>query len=187
MFKVGDRVKLERSCSYMKAGEIGVLNFDKDNKYDTDLYAGKSGVLGCSCRTNWIKIDEATCEKPEGSVDIFYDEAKCNEELENIDPFYYISGTGVNFGGPPGEMFIDFAYLNNNLKEKHMSLVSKFKHMLMSEPEKTFREAEILRNDDVTVFTSEGEELFLQFLLDKFGAEFKEKVVDPLIAEQEKK
>jgi hypothetical protein len=65
----------------------------------------------------------------------------------------------------------------SNLKEK-------FLLALKSEPEKSFRKAGIIDNNDM--LTSEGIELFLNFLFGNYKNEFKKEVVDVILKEEEK-
>lgn len=66
-----------------------------------------------------------------------------------------------------------------------MNLITTFKNMTRSEPNKTFVKAGVM-NEDLTL-TNEGNELFIQFMFDKHADEFKTDVVDKILAEQEKK
>lgn len=65
----------------------------------------------------------------------------------------------------------------NNLKEK-------FALLFTSEPFKSFRKTGITNGDDI--LTSEGQGVFLTWLLKKHGDEFKKDVVDELLKEEEK-
>lgn len=66
-------------------------------------------------------------------------------------------------------------------ENKKMSIKDKFAVMFLKEPEKSFRKAGITNGDNV--LTSEGQDIFLSFLLLKNGAEFKTEVVDELLKE----
>lgn len=70
-------------------------------------------------------------------------------------------------------------------KSKMAKLISTFKNIFMSEPEKSFRKAGILEEDGT--FTKEGCDVFALWLLKKFGDEFKTDVVDKMIEEQKEK
>jgi hypothetical protein len=74
----------------------------------------------------------------------------------------------------------------NSKKKTMTNLFEKAATMLMSEPAKTFKKAGITSSDGEQVFTDQGQELFLQFLLNKFGDEFKKEIVDKIIAEDKK-
>ncbi len=63
-----------------------------------------------------------------------------------------------------------------------MTLIEKAKLAFKGEPEKTFIKAGILNADES--FTTEGKALFNEFLLKKFGTEFKTAVVDPILADE---
>lgn len=65
------------------------------------------------------------------------------------------------------------------------NLITTFKNITRTEPNKTFVKAGVM-NEDLTL-TSEGTELFIQFMFDKHATEFKTEVVDAILAEQEKK
>lgn len=66
-----------------------------------------------------------------------------------------------------------------------MTLMDKFAMLMKGEPEKSLFKAGIT-NKDYTL-TEEGHEVFMQWLLKKFGADFKTEVVDKLLeAEKEK-
>jgi hypothetical protein len=66
---------------------------------------------------------------------------------------------------------------NMNIKEKFLTSLKK-------EPEKSFRKAEITNGDDM--LTEDGKAIFLTWLLQKNGADFKKEVVDELLEEQKK-
>jgi len=74
--------------------------------------------------------------------------------------------------------------LVNNLNKKPMNLKEKFLTSLKSEPEKSFRKAEITDGDDL--LTEDGKAVFLSWLLRKNGAEFKKEVVDEILEEKKK-
>ena len=63
------------------------------------------------------------------------------------------------------------------------NLIAKFKELTLSEPSKSFRKAGI--ENENGAFTQSGQELFLEWLKEKHGDEFKEEVVDQLLEEQE--
>lgn len=66
-----------------------------------------------------------------------------------------------------------------------MSLIEKFTLALTPEPQKSFRKAGITNGDDL--LTSEGQEVFLSWLLQtKFAEEFKTAVVDDILKEKKK-
>lgn len=68
--------------------------------------------------------------------------------------------------------------------KNNMSLKEKFITAFLSEPEKSFRKMGITNGDGI--LTTEGQEIFLTWLLKKQGAEFKTEVVDELSKEEEK-
>lgn len=65
------------------------------------------------------------------------------------------------------------------------NLVEKFALAVMTEPNKSLRKAGITNGDNL--LTEEGQRVFLSWLLSKNAAEFKTEVVDPILAEEEKK
>lgn len=67
---------------------------------------------------------------------------------------------------------------NNNI---YMSIVSKFKNLVRSEPEKTFIKCGIM-NESLDL-TTEGKELFINFLFEKNKVDFKTEVADKLVAD----
>lgn len=76
-----------------------------------------------------------------------------------------------------------FAKLPINFTPTLMSTVKeRFALLLKSEPEKTFRKAGITNGDDI--LTEEGRDIFLSWLLQKHGEEFKKEVVDKIIKEE---
>lgn len=68
--------------------------------------------------------------------------------------------------------------LTNN-KTIIMSLVAKFKSIVRTEPEKTLVKVGVL--DEELSLTTEGKDLFLQFLFEKNKVEFKTEVADKLV------
>lgn len=75
--------------------------------------------------------------------------------------------------------------LTNKTKIIMTNLITTFKNITRTEPNKTFVKAGVM-NEDLSL-TSEGKELFIQFMFDKHATEFKTEVVDAILAEQEKK
>lgn len=66
-----------------------------------------------------------------------------------------------------------------------LNMKEKFIQMFLKEPEKSFRKAGITNGDGL--ITSEGQTLFLTYLLGKNGDAFKTDVVDGLLAEEKDK
>lgn len=64
------------------------------------------------------------------------------------------------------------------------SILTKFQTAFLPEPEKTFRQAGITKDDGS--LTTEGQEVFLRYLLKKNGVDFKKEVVDVLLADEKK-
>ena len=67
----------------------------------------------------------------------------------------------------------------------NMNLKDKFLTSLKGEPEKSFRKVELTNGDDM--LTEEGTEVFLSWLLKKYGDDFKTEVVDEILKEEKKK
>lgn len=65
------------------------------------------------------------------------------------------------------------------------SIKEKFLISLKSEPQKSFRKAGITNGDDM--LTSEGRDIFLTWLLNKHGLEFKKDVVDGILENKDSK
>ena len=65
------------------------------------------------------------------------------------------------------------------------NLLEKFAMLTKSEPEKSFRKAGITNGDDQ--LTSEGQTVFLSWLLKQHGDKFKIEVVDPILLTEENK
>lgn len=66
-----------------------------------------------------------------------------------------------------------------------MNLAEKFALVFKGEPEKSFIKAGIMNSDES--LTSDGQSLFLSYLLKKNEDDFKTIVVDPILAESDKK
>lgn len=76
---------------------------------------------------------------------------------------------------------------NLQLTKNTMNIKEKFTLAFKGEPEKSFRKAGITNGDDF--LTEDGQQVFLGFLLKKFGADFKTEIVDGILKdlEEEKK
>lgn len=66
-----------------------------------------------------------------------------------------------------------------------MTLKERFQMLTKGEPEKSFIKAGIM--DMSGSLTADGRELWTQWLVKKFGDDFKKEVVDPILAEEEEK
>jgi hypothetical protein len=69
-------------------------------------------------------------------------------------------------------------------EDKKMNIKEKFVLAFKKEPEKSFRKAEITNGDGF--LTCDGQQVFLGYLLKKFGDDFKKDVVDDLLKEDKK-
>lgn len=74
--------------------------------------------------------------------------------------------------------------LINETKTFMSNIAEKIKMMTMGEPMKTFVKAGIATVDGT--FTPEGKQAFFDFLVSKFGDDFKTAIVDKLVAEDSK-
>lgn len=70
-------------------------------------------------------------------------------------------------------------------REKNMSLKSIVKNLFRSEPEKSFIKAGVM-NESLEL-TTEGKDLFIDFLFEKNKDLFNTEIVQKIIAEQEEK
>lgn len=67
----------------------------------------------------------------------------------------------------------------------NMSLITTFKNLTRTEPNKSFVEAGVM--DDKDVLTAEGKELFIEWLFAANAAAFNDEVVQPILKDQEEK
>ncbi len=63
------------------------------------------------------------------------------------------------------------------------NLLQKAKDLVTPEPQKSFRKLGVVDTNDN--LTSEGKELLLSFLMKKYGKEFNEEVVQPILKQEE--
>ena len=75
--------------------------------------------------------------------------------------------------------------LITNQETKSMNLTEKFALAFKGEPEKSFIKAGVMKSDET--LTEDGKQLFMTYLLRQHGDDFKKTVVDPILAEEEKK
>jgi hypothetical protein len=75
----------------------------------------------------------------------------------------------------------EFELIDNKRNKIYMNIKEKFAMMMKGEPDKSFFKAGITNSD--FSLTSEGTQIFLQYLLKKNGDAFKTEVVDGLLAE----
>ena len=96
-------------------------------------------------------------------------------------------GYSINLEGYPKDYDpLYFELISSGDSEvKSMNTLEKFKLAFKSEPEKTFRKLGITDGDDL--LTSEGQTIFLGWLLEKNKNDFKKEVCDPMLAEKEEK
>lgn len=75
---------------------------------------------------------------------------------------------------------VKVVHKTNNIK--HMNLIEKAKLIAKGEPEKSFIKSEVMTM--AGDFTQEGQQLFLTFLVAKYGDDFKKEVIDPIMNEE---
>lgn len=167
-FKVGDRVRVKdtpmvRAWNKRAIGYISTLT-----KEDMSGGDGASRHLDNNIwRINFKDEDLELVEENPLTIKI-------------PDNFWY----GIDYALPSDYKLGDIIQVP--AKKTIMSnLITTFKNITRTEPNKTFVKAGVM-NEDLTL-TSEGTELFIQFMFDKHATEFKTEVVDAILAEQEKK
>ncbi len=91
---------------------------------------------------------------------------------------------GKRFSSCSGHNVLEkhFVLLKGN-KTSNMSLKSIYKNLTRQEPEKSFVKAGI--TDESDSLTSDGTELFIEWLFEKNKADFNTEVVQPILKEQE--
>lgn len=77
------------------------------------------------------------------------------------------------------KLFLESNKDQNMNDNNNVSLVQKYRDSQLTEPLKTFKSVGIINSENE--FTREGWQLFQQWLISKFGAEFKTDVVDKLV------
>lgn len=92
---------------------------------------------------------------------------------------YYITEEELN----TGKATISLKTNATPAKTSIMSIISKARMLFKLEPEKTFIKAGIM--DQNGNLTDDGKTLFIEFLLNKYGPEFKTEVADKIVAEDE--
>lgn len=116
---------------------------------------------------------------------------KVGDRVKKIGGIYHVGGVGTVISiDSDGDVYIDFGQgnirwadaedcelISNN--NKIMDIKEKFLVALKSEPHKSFRKAGITNGDDL--LTEEGQSIFLTYLLNKYGSEFKKDIVDGLL------
>ena len=115
-----------------------------------------------------------------------------------IDGFYLLERLDGVFGGADNgrwyfrkedEDMLELVEAAEELKEitreKNMSLKSIVKNLFRSEPEKSFIKAGVM-NESLEL-TTEGKDLFIDFLFEKNKDLFNTEIVQKIIAEQEEK
>jgi hypothetical protein len=83
------------------------------------------------------------------------------------------------------DWFINQSYGSTIIKQTTPSMYERFTNLFLSEPEKSFRKANITESNGE--LNSEGKRIFLAWLLKKNQDAFLVEVVAPLLAEEAKK
>lgn len=96
-----------------------------------------------------------------------------------------ISGERFWLFAPDNELWAFESQLELISKKNVMeNVIEKFEMIFKTEPMKSFRKAEITNGNDI--LTDDGTKIFLSWLLQKHGNEFKKEVVDELLKKTEK-
>lgn len=190
----GDEVLQTKACGNTKASQqYTVFTIHRSNG-DKELAIRKPGEIrnGCTCVSNWIKVGQtATSNMQEDETIGPGDKVMCNVSCCSARAGEaYIVNKNMSIGDRLGDECscqekwtkINNSTTNNNTNM--LSLIEQFQNSLRQEPEKTFRKAGIVGSDGF--LTTDGQKMFLTFLLNKYGAEFKKDTIDPLVAEAEK-
>lgn len=215
-FKKGDKVVALRDCSSNKYRKGDILYVIQDNSYCPNLSKEKDGeFITCEYEVYLELYQEQKPEFKAGDrirwlcytnlYDDYYNwtKFKVGDVGQVIDVRYnnpYICINGLNHLVSDGDKLElveeltaqpqkDYSFslkpeLTNN-KTIMSNLITIFKNITRSEPNKTFVKAGVM-NEDLSL-TNEGQQLFIQYLFDTYADEFKTKVVDKIVAEQEKK
>lgn len=157
----------------IKKGSLVKLKDDKlDNYYWSEIPAHliKHG-------STILRMDEYNkkgCEV----VDIYeeYFIVKVPTKTSEVDEYRLKNYTQVGFKEEKLLLF------KNN---KIMDIKEKFILAITKEPQKSFRKAGITNGDDL--LTSDGQTIFLTWLLEKHQEEFKKEVVDDILKEEDEK
>ena len=76
-----------------------------------------------------------------------------------------------------------YVVIEPNSTAKNMNLKEKMALVFKGEPEKSFIKAGVMNVDET--LTTDGNSIFMTWLLKKNGAAFKKEVVDPILEDQE--
>lgn len=101
-----------------------------------------------------------------------------------IDSISYYPDDNIAFpGSDRSGMYFSDLELVNDINNKIMNILEKFKLLGLGEPEKTFRKLGI--QDEKGQLTSDGKALYEAWKFEQDKAAFKTIVCEPLLAEQE--
>ena len=106
-------------------------------------------------------------------------------EYVDYDESYVYFRLSNGYGFAINDSYAQHFILNSTNKNNSMqTLQEKFKIAFKGEPEKSFIKAGVMNTDES--LTSDGQALFLAWLLKTNGDAFKKDVIDPILAEDEK-
>lgn len=112
--------------------------------------------------------------------DHLYIGQECSITAVNVDKYSAKFDNGVHYGLRDSE--VELVTKSNN--KSMSSIKSIYKALRRGEPEATFVKVGIMNDNEE--LTTEGKEMFTDFLFKKFAAEFKTEVADPILAEMAK-
>jgi hypothetical protein len=116
----------------------------------------------------------ATAPDDNGKESIVIDVMGNNIQIDDTDFCYKVSNCSRGYQA--------FELITNKNKN-NMNLKEKFITAFLSEPEKSFKKADITNSNGL--LTEDGQNIFLSYLLKKEGGAFKTEVVDILLEEKE--
>jgi len=203
-------------CEPFKRGDVVKLYLD-DNTSNPCFYFAETGKVdssrrAASCSWSYLEYADEQFEKITlkvgdrikgiynaggtytGTVfDIEGDIATIKRDDGKIGRGKNIPGYGcgwdINKGHANGEWgaegYCGRIEIINQLNNKTMNIKEKFVQAFLKEPEKTFRKLEITNGDGI--LTEDGQKVFLGWLLNKYGTDFKTEVCDGLLEEEKTK
>ncbi len=125
--------------------------------------------------------------------DLVRSETSCRSA--NLGATYTVWDDSKNHADEPLAIGIDKNYgchcttrwtlIKPESNQSNMNLSEKFALVFKGEPEKSFIKAGVMNADES--LTTDGQKLFMAYLLKKNGDDFKTTVVDPILAEEEAK
>ncbi len=208
-FKVGDRVKYINkekdgyNISFWKLGGYGTV---------TDLGQEQGGTKSFNSEKSvYVTIDQEYTEREDtrdsvvskDSLELIEEdyleikEVKTNtysrsETIPGVAEDYYLKKCGIAYGVPvyATKSYVDSSAFNNNAPQEqtnnnmNQGLISKMKDLLMNEPKKTLLKYGIIDREEN--LTSEGKELFINFMFEQNKDKFIDEVVSVFVKAEEK-